>query len=457
MSLQIVILAAGQGKRMHSNLPKVLHPIAGKAMLAHVVDVARQLNPDDIHVIIGHGAQQIQTDLPDLEVNWIKQEQQLGTGHALMQAMPFIPESSQVLVLSADVPLIQLQTLDRLIKSINDEPDTPLALVLAELHNPFGLGRIVRDTTGKILSIIEERDANKAQKDIKEIYSGICCAKAAELTRWLPMLKNENAQEEYYLTDIIRLAAAEELNIASIHASDPIEILGVNNRLQLQQLERAWQKRIAEKLLLEGTSLADAERFDVRGDLSCGTDVYIDVNVVLSGKVVIGNNCIIGPNCSLTDVTLGDNTVVYANSVLEGCNISEYCQIGPFARVRPGTTLEAYCKIGNFVETKKATFGRASKANHLSYLGDVIIGKNVNIGAGTITCNYDGANKYQTVIEDGAFIGSHTQLVAPVRVGMNATIGAGSTIRKDAPAGELTVTANKQKTIFGWQRPEKES
>lgn len=455
MSLQIVILAAGQGKRMHSDLPKVLHKVAGKPMLERVVEIAQQLNPDAIHVIIGHGGEQVQSELSFLKVNWVKQEEQLGTGHALMQAMPFIPTSSEVLVLSADVPLIQLSTLEQLIQSTKNA-ETPLALLLAILDNPFGLGRIVRDNTGKILSIVEEKDANPAQKAIKEIYSGICCARAQDLERWLPMLKNKNAQGEYYLTDIIRLAVAEDLSIASIHAKTAIEIQGVNDRLQLQKLERAWQKEHAEKLLYEGTSIADADRIDIRGELICGKDVFIDVNTIFSGKVFLGNRCKIGPNCVLKNVTLADDCVVHANSILEDCQVGESSHVGPFARLRPGTVLEADCKIGNFVETKETTLGQGSKANHLSYLGNARIGKNVNVGAGTITCNYDGANKHQTTIEDGAFIGSGSELVAPLTIGMNATIGAGSTVRKNAPAGELTLTAQKQKSIPAWKRPKKD-
>lgn len=454
MSLQIVILAGGQGKRMHSNTPKVLHQIAGKPMLSHVTGIAKQLNPDAIHVIIGHGGEQIKKELSNLPVNWVVQHEQLGTGHALMQAMPFIPDSSQVLVLSADVPLIRLNTLEKLIQIRTEKQQRPsLALLLAVLDNPTGLGRIIRDMTGNILSIIEEKDANSAQKAIQEIYSGICCAQAHDLKRWLPQLKNENAQKEYYLTDIIHIAVNENQAIASIHAEEPIEIQGVNNRLQLQELERAWQRREAERLMLNGVTIADASRLDVRGELVCGKDVFIDINVIFSGKVRIGNHCSIGPNCQLKNVTLGSHCEIQANSVLEDCIIDEACQIGPFARIRKGTELKAHCKIGNFVETKNARFNTGTKASHLSYLGDVVLGKEVNVGAGTITCNYDGVNKHETIIEDNVFIGSDTQLVAPVTVGRNATIGAGSTIRKNVPPDELTLTVSQQKTIHGWKRP----
>lgn len=455
MSLQIVVLAAGQGKRMLSELPKVLHPIAGKPMLSRIIDIAQQLNPDAIHVIIGHGGERVKTELSDLAVNWIVQHEQLGTGHALMQAMPFIPDASQVLVLSADVPLIQLQTLEQLIQTTRSEQQPlPLTLLLAVLDDPSGLGRIVRDTTGKILSIVEDKDANAAQKAIQEIYSGICCAQASDFKRWLPLLNNENAQREYYLTEIIHIAASQNHPIGFIHARESIEIQGVNNRLELQKLERAWQRREAERLMLNGVTLADATRLDVRGELVCGKDVFIDINVICSGKVTIGDHCSIGPNCQLKNVSLASHCHIEANSVLENCIIGEACQIGPFARLRSGTEMKAHCKIGNFVETKNARFDSGTKASHLSYLGDVVLGKNVNVGAGTITCNYDGANKHQTFIEDNVFIGSDTQLVAPVTVGKNATIGAGSTIRKNVPADELTLSLSKQKTIYGWQRPQ---
>lgn len=457
MSLQIVILAAGQGKRMYSNTPKVLHQIAGKSMLERVVETAQQLNPDAIHVIYGHGGEQIKNAQPNLPVNWILQAEQLGTGHAVKQVLCHIPLSSQVLVLSADVPLIQATTLQTLINSsqLPRGKFASLSLLLATLDNPTGLGRIVRNELGEIRAIVEEKDATDEQKQIKEIYSGICCAQAADLARWLPKLSNNNAQGEYYLTEIISMAVAEQSPINSMQATDIIEIQGVNNRLQLQQLERVWQKRFAEHLMLEGVTLADANRLDVRGELSCGKDVFIDINVILSGKVILDDGVYIGPNCILNNVTVGANSNIFANSVLDDCELSLGCNIGPFAHLRPGTKLAANCKIGNFVETKKAVFGENSKANHLSYLGDVTLGKNVNMGAGTITCNYDGANKHQTIIEDGVFIGSDTQLIAPVTVGTNATIGAGSTIRKDVPAEELTLSESKQKTILGWKRPVK--
>lgn len=451
MLLHIVILAAGQGKRMHSTLSKVLHKLGGKPMLERVVETASQLKPDGIHVIFGHGGEQLKQALPDLPVNWVFQAEQLGTGHAVMQALSHIPPTSQVLVLSADVPLIQVDTLQALLDQCKSTPS--LGLLVASIADPTGLGRIVRNDKGAIYAIVEEKDATASQRQINEIYSGICCATAADLNRWLPALSCDNAQGEYYLTEIIAMAVAERLPITSLHASDSMEIQGVNNRAQLQQLERIWQARKATELMLAGVTLADASRIDVRGELRCGTDIFIDVNNVFVGQVIIGDHCTIGPNCVLTNVILGAHCEILPNSVIENSAIGDHCHVGPFARLRPGTTLAAGCKIGNFVEAKNAVFGTGSKASHLSYLGDVTIGKQVNIGAGTITCNYDGVNKHQTVIQDGAFIGSDTQLIAPVTVGANATIGAGSTIRKDAPAGELTLTEARQKTIYGWTRP----
>lgn len=453
MSLQIVILAAGMGKRMYSDLPKVLHPLAGKPMLERVVETARQLHPEAIHIIYGHGGGHIKERLSHLPVNWIIQEQQLGTGHALLKALPHLNPQAQVLVLSGDVPLIQADTLKALVTCAANAQ--ALTLLLATLDDPTGLGRIVRNHNHAIEAIVEEKDATPEQRQIREIYSGICCANVSDLLRWLPQLTNDNAQGEYYLTEIIRFAVQEGQLIHSMSTPHVFEIQGVNNRLQLQQLERIWQQYQAEKLMLEGIGIADAARIDIRGNLVCGKDVFIDVNCVFSGNVTLGKGSRIGPNCTLTNVTLGEHCDILANSVLDGAELGDHCQVGPFARLRPGTRLAEGCKIGNFVETKNAVFDIGSKASHLSYLGDVSLGKKVNVGAGTITCNYDGVNKHQTVIEDGVFIGSDTQLVAPVTVGAHATIGAGSTIRKNVPAGELTLTENRQKTVFGWKRPVK--
>lgn len=457
MPLHVVILAAGLGKRMHSTTPKVLHHLGGKPMLERVIETALALKPDGIYVVIGHGGVQIKQALADLPVNWVVQAEQLGTGHAVLQALPHVPMTSHLLVLSADVPLIQVETLEALISKCksSETNNTPLALLLASPIDPTGLGRIVRDKRKQIISIIEEKDASPEQRQIKEIYSGICCASAADFQRWLPKLNSKNAQGEYYLTDIIAMAVADQVPIVSLQVSESAEVQGVNNRLQLQQLERVLQMRIASQLMLAGVTLADAARIDVRGEIECGKDVFIDVNTIFSGKVTLGDGCVIGANCSLNNVILGANSEILPNSVLDTCHIGDNCHVGPFARLRPGTTLASNCKIGNFVETKNAVLSSNSKASHLSYLGDVTIGKNVNIGAGTITCNYDGANKHQTVIEDGVFIGSDTQLVAPVTIGENATIGAGSTIYKNVPAGELTLTEAKQKVVSGWTRPSK--
>jgi bifunctional UDP-N-acetylglucosamine pyrophosphorylase/glucosamine-1-phosphate N-acetyltransferase len=458
MSLHIIILAAGQGKRMHTTKLKVLHTVGGKSMLERVVDVASQLNADGIYVVYGYGGDQLKEALPFLPVHWVLQKEQLGTGHAVTQVLPLLPDEGKVLVLSADVPLIQAQTLKQLIAQCqvgNNHHRASLGILQAVFDNPFGLGRILYDEKGSICAIIEEKDASEQQRKIKEIYSGICCATIPDLKRWLPKLCVDNAQGEYYLTGIIALAAVEGAPIVSCSVVEPNEILGVNNLLQLQEAERIWQRRFAVNLMLSGVRLADAARIDIRGELACGKDVFIDINAVIEGNVVIGEGCIIEPNCLLRNVTLGAFCVIHANSVLDGCEIGDKCHIGPFSRLRPGTTLAERCKIGNFVETKNASLGENSKASHLSYLGDTLIGKDVNIGAGTITCNYDGANKHQTTIEDGVFVGSDTQLIAPVTVGKNATIGAGCTIRKNVPAGELTIMEVKQKVINGWSRPKK--
>lgn len=455
MSLHVVILAAGQGTRMHSALPKVLHAVAGKPMLARVVDTALALTPEGIHIVIGHHAEDIKTALDGLPVHWVFQAAQLGTGHAVMQALAGIPPESQILVLSGDVPLIRPDTLHALIQKTKKTEKMPLGLLTAMLADPTGLGRIVRDEKGTVVAIVEEKDANEQQRKIHEIYTGMCLASGADFSRWLPALSSNNAQGEYYLTDIIAMAAREHLPIVTVEAQNVLEIQGVNNRVQLQHVERAFQLQIARQLMTHGATLADASRIDIRGELTCGADVFIDVNVVFKGKVTLADGCFIGPNCELTNVAVGKNTTIYASSVLEGATLGSDCQVGPFARLRPGTILGDHCKIGNFVETKNVVFDEHSKANHLSYLGDATVGKAVNIGAGTITCNYDGANKHHTIIEDGVHIGSDTQLVAPVTIGKNATIGAGSTIRKSVPAGELTLTESKQKTVYGWSRPQK--
>jgi bifunctional UDP-N-acetylglucosamine pyrophosphorylase / glucosamine-1-phosphate N-acetyltransferase len=460
MSLHVVILAAGNGTRMRSVTPKVLHTLAGKPMLERVLDTAESLQPDGIHVIIGYQGERLKATFSERSINWVWQNEQLGTGHAVMQALPHIPEDARVLVLSADVPLIQLKLLQAMVRQATPTSPSrkaPLALLLAILSNPTGLGRVIRDVNGSIHGVVEEKDATDAERSIQEIYSGTCCAAASDLAVWLPKLSDRNVQQEYYLTDIMAMAAEENCPITCVHAPASWMIQGVNDRVQLEGLERVWQEQRATELMISGVTLADKARVDIRGEVTCGQDVYVDINVVFEGEVRIGQGCRIGPHSILKNVTLGDNTVIEAHSVLDDCVIGENCSIGPFARIRPGTILGDRCKIGNFVEAKKAVFDEDSQASHLSYLGDVTIGKKVNIGAGTITCNYDGVNKHQTVIEDGAFIGSDTQLVAPVTVGKNATIGAGSSIRKSVPAGGLTLTVSKQQTLSDWTRPEKKA
>lgn len=450
-ALHIVILAAGRGKRMQTHLPKVLHTLAGKPLLQHVIQTAKSLNPTCIHVVIGHEAEQIRTKITDGDIHWIYQEQQLGTGHAVLQALPHIPDDSNVLILSGDVPLTQLTTLQKLV----DLTQERLALLVATLPNPYGFGRIVRNHQHTIQAIVEEKDASSEQKNIQEIYTGICCANAKHLKSWLPQLSTQNAQGEYYLTDIIGMAVAQQLKITSLEPQHLFEIQGVNTLVQLHQLERTWQQHLAHQLLDIGVHVLDTHRIDIRGTLTCASDVQIDINVIFEGQVSIDKHSHIGANTFIKNAKIGKNCLIHPHSILQDCVIEEGCEIGPFARIRPGTTLAPHCKIGNFVETKNAKFGEGSKANHLSYIGDADIGKQVNIGAGTITCNYDGVNKHKTIIEDHAFIGSDTQLVAPVKVGAHATIGAGSTIRDDAPCDALTLTPNRQKSILGWRRKEK--
>jgi bifunctional UDP-N-acetylglucosamine pyrophosphorylase/glucosamine-1-phosphate N-acetyltransferase len=453
MSLEVVILAAGKGKRMFSKKPKVLHEVGGKPMLLRVIESAQALMPEKIHVVIGHQGEDVKSVLSHYDINWVMQKEQLGTGHAVLQVLPFVNTSSDLLILSGDVPLIHSQTLKNLQETTLNSRG--LTLLTAKMDNPFGLGRVLRDEGDNICAIVEEKDASSREKKISEIYSGICCAPAALFLEFLPQLTCENAQKEYYLTEIIALVAHTKQQIHSIAAMKNIDIQGVNDRTQLEMVERDWQKQQALQLMEKGVTLADSSRLDIRGTLICQADVYIDINAVFIGENQIGENSQIGPNCQFKNVSVGDNCQIHANSVLEDCIIGNYSHVGPFARIRPGTQLGTHCKIGNFVETKNAVFANHSKANHLSYLGDVSIGNEVNIGAGTITCNYDGANKHQTIIEDGVFIGSDTQLIAPVRVGKNATIGAGSTIRKNVPAEELTLTMSTQKTINGWIRPKK--
>jgi bifunctional UDP-N-acetylglucosamine pyrophosphorylase/glucosamine-1-phosphate N-acetyltransferase len=433
--MNVVILAAGKGKRMRSDLPKVLHPIAGKPMLAHVLDTARQLGAGKMCVVYGHGGEQVRDALPAGDLAWAKQEPQLGTGHAVLQALPKIDPSVPTLVLYGDVPLIRAETLSRLLKVSRGGT---LALLTVKLPNPKGYGRIVR-ANGKVTRIVEEKDADDAERAIDEVNTGILVAPTEALLRWLPGLGNSNAQGEYYLTDIVGLAVGEGMPVEAVHPDHAWEVEGVNSKVQLAALERIHQRNIAEALMEAGVTLADPGRIDVRGELTCGRDVFIDVNCVFEGKVTLGDGVRILPNCVIHDAVVGPKSI-----------------IGPFARLRPGTELGADVHIGNFVEVKNSAIAEHSKANHLAYIGDATIGSRVNVGAGTITCNYDGANKFRTVIEDDVFIGSDTQLVAPVTVGRGATLGAGTTLTKDAPAGELTISRARQATIPGWTRPVKQ-
>lgn len=432
--MNVVILAAGKGKRMCSDLPKVLHPIAGKPMLAHVLDTARKLGAARTCVVYGHGGEQVREMLAADDLTWAKQEPQLGTGHAVLQALPHLDPTAPTLVLYGDVPLIRAETLARLLKvSLGGT----LALLTVKLPNPKGYGRIVR-AQGKVTRIVEEKDADDAERAIDEVNTGILVAPTAALARWLPGLGNSNAQGEYYLTDIVGLAVGEGMAVETVHPDHAWEVEGVNSKVQLAALERIHQRNIAEALMEAGVTLADPNRIDVRGELICGRDVFIDVNCVFEGKVTIADGARILPNCVIHDAAVGPK-----------------CIIGPFARLRPGTVLGTDVHIGNFVEVKNSSVADHSKANHLAYVGDATIGSRVNVGAGTITCNYDGANKFRTVIEDDVFIGSDTQLVAPVTVGKGATLGAGTTLTKDAPAGQLTISRAKQATIPGWTRPVK--
>ncbi len=448
--MNIVILAAGPGKRMHSSTPKVLHRLAGRALLARVFDTAKQLSPKVICVVHGHGGERVRQAVEEDGVVWVMQEPQLGTGHAVMQAGPYLDERWPTLVLYGDVPLIRAETLRHLVEATG----TGLGLLTATLESPSGYGRILRNGK-KVVGIVEEKDANARQRALREINTGIVVAPTKKLKSWLAKLQNNNAQKEYYLTDIVALATKERVPVTAIQADAAWETLGVNSRAQLAELERIYQRKLAASLLEQGVALADPSRCDVRGSLACGRDVAVDVNCVFEGEVKLGDGVAVGANCVLKDVTVGAGTRIEPFCHLEDADIGADCRIGPYARIRPGTRLAEEVHIGNFVEVKASTIGAGSKANHLTYIGDSEVGRNVNVGAGTIVCNYDGANKHRTVIEDDVFIGSDTQLVAPVRVGRGATLGAGTTLTKDAPAGELTLSRVKQVSIPDWQRPVK--
>jgi bifunctional UDP-N-acetylglucosamine pyrophosphorylase / glucosamine-1-phosphate N-acetyltransferase len=452
MPLSIVILAAGQGKRMKSDLPKVLQPLAGQPMLAHVIATAQALGADTIHVVHGHGGEQVKQALASETVNWVLQAEQLGTGHAVAQAMPSIPDDHEVLVLFGDVPLVRAATLQRLIDQAGAQGFGVLTVIL---EDPSGYGRIVRDNAGNVVRIVEEKDANTKERAIPEINTGLMIAPARALRTWLVALKNDNAQGEYYLTDVIVMAVRAGMKVNAVISPTEVEVLGVNDKVQLAELEAALRAERAKALMLEGVTLADPTRIDIRGEVKVGRDVFIDVNVVMVGKVELGDRARIGPNCYLKDCRIGADTELHPNCVIDRTSIGARCSIGPFARMRPGAELHDEVHIGNFVEVKNSVVGAGSKANHLTYLGDATVGSKVNVGAGTVTVNYDGANKWRTEIGDRAFIGSGSMLVAPVKIGADANTGAGSTITKDAPEGKLTLARAKQVTIEGWKRPEK--
>jgi bifunctional UDP-N-acetylglucosamine pyrophosphorylase/glucosamine-1-phosphate N-acetyltransferase len=449
--MNIVILAAGQGKRMHSNLPKVLHPVAGKALAQHVIDTARSLNPEKLVVVYGHGGDVVRSTLAADDICWAEQAQQLGTGHAVAQAVPQLGAAAQTLVLYGDVPLTSAATLKRLLAA----GEGGLAILTVDLADPTGYGRIVRDGAGQVQRIVEQKDASEAEKTIREINTGIMAVPTARLGAWLASLKNDNAQGEYYLTDIVSLAVAEGLPVRTAQPEGEWEVLGVNSKVQLAELERQHQRNLADGLLGAGVRLADPARIDIRGELKHGRDVAIDVGCIFEGNVELGDAVEVGPYCVLKNVKVGAGTRIAAFCHFEDAVIGPDGILGPYARLRPGAELGPEVHIGNFVEVKKSKIGAQSKANHLAYIGDAEIGQRVNVGAGTITCNYDGVNKHKTIIEDDAFIGSDSQLVAPVTVGRGATLGAGTTLTKDAPPDALTVSRAKQLTLSSWQRPVK--
>ena len=453
MSLEIIILAAGQGTRMHSAMPKVLHRIAHLPLFEHVYRLAVSLGADKSTIIYGHGGDQVQAQLAHLEVDWVEQLERLGTGHAVQQMADQIDSAATVLILYGDVPLLKKNTVQGLLSLAHEGA---LGVLTVALDDPTGYGRIVRNEAGEVLRIVEEKDCSASERLIQEGNSGILAVNGGKLKDWLSRLTNDNAQREYYLTDIIGFAVADGIPVRTASASGVDEVLGVNNREQLSHLERVYQSEQAKDLLLRGVTLRDPARFDLRGEIhALGQDVEIDVNVLLEGSVSLGDRVRIGPHVVIRNARIGDDVEIQAHSVIDGADVGSGCRIGPFARLRPETKLAAEVHIGNFVEIKKSEVETGSKINHLSYVGDASVGSGVNIGAGTITCNYDGVNKFRTVIEDGAFIGSDSQLVAPVRVGKNATIGAGSTITKDAPDGQLTLSRSRQVSIEGWQRPKR--
>lgn len=452
LSLSIVILAAGQGKRMKSDLPKVLQPLAGRPLLKHVVDTARQLEPASIHVVYGHGGDKVRERLKDENVSWVLQAEQLGTGHAVMQAAKHLNDDDITLVLYGDVPLTRSATLDELLSLAGSKAMSVLTVML---DDPTGYGRVIRDARGQVQKIVEQKDASKKELLVQECNSGVMAMQAKLLKGWLSRLSNDNAQGEYYLTDVIAMAVKDGIKVNPLVVQSATEVLGVNDKVQLAEVETAFRRERARELMLAGVTVVDPARIDIRGDVKVGKDVYLDVNVVLEGNVSLGDRVRIGPSCVIRDCQIAEDTEVFANSVLDRAVIGPECHIGPFARLRPSSTLARGVHIGNFVEVKNSRIAERSKANHLTYLGDAIVGSKVNVGAGTVTCNYDGANKSTTQIEDGAFIGSGSMLVAPVKIGADATIGAGSTITKDVPASALAITRAERKVKENWKRPTK--
>ncbi len=452
--LDILVLAAGKGTRMRSDLPKVLHPIGGRPLVQHVVDTARQVGGEQILIVVGHGAEKVEERMAAADVKFVLQAEQLGTGHAVQQALPMVRGDAIVLILYGDVPLTRAETLQKLIAGVNDQQ---MGLLTVNMQDPTGYGRIVRDDSNAVVAIVEHKDASDTQKKIREINTGIMAVKAGHLQKWLPQLQNNNAQGEYYLTDIIAMAKADGV---AIHVEQPNaveEVEGINNRQQQAALERFYQKQQANELMVAGVTLLDPARLDIRGNLIAGRDVVIDINCVFEGEVELGDGVVIEPNCVIINSKIGAGTHIKAYSHIEEAELAASCEIGPYARLRPGTQLADQVKIGNFVETKKAKIAKGSKVNHLSYIGDASIGTKVNVGAGTITCNYDGVNKFKTEIGDNAFIGSNSALVAPVKIGAGATVGAGSIITKDVEAAELAIARSKQRNIQGWERPVKKS
>lgn len=456
MDIQVIILAAGKGSRMKSQLPKVLHKLAGKPLVQHVIDNCRSMGANHCHLVIGHGGEQVKDTVTGekIELSFVEQKEQLGTGHAVKMALDGLKDDTATLILYGDVPLTHHDTLSQLV-DIHKNDASGIALMTCDLDDPTGYGRITRDEAGSVTGIVEHKDASEAQKTIQEINTGILCCNSTQLKKWVNNLNNDNAQGEYYLTDIIAMAVADGNSVTTAQPVDLYEVEGINTLAQLAELERVWQLNMAKHLMAGGVTMMDPTRFDLRGSLSCENDVVIDINCVIEGRVILKAGARIGPNVCLKDCTIGENSEIKANSVIEGATVDAECSVGPFARLRPGSRLLNDSHVGNFVEMKNSVLGEGSKAGHLAYLGDAEVGKKVNIGAGTITCNYDGAYKHKTIIEDGAFIGSDSQLVAPVKIGKNVTVGAGTTVTSDVKDDMLCISRVKQKQVEGWKRPTK--